>query len=112
MAYKKVETIVDTTFDGKKMVEVVLTGIDLAAGVKEVTLDKIGKISGFVGGVAVNTDTADYVMTTDVARSAVNLNNGLTVTAKKMQASAVNTWGPAVTADLASTVVRVLVWGI
>jgi len=112
MAYKKTELIVDTTFDGKKAVEVVLTGIDLAAGVKEVTLDKIGNISAFVGGVTVDSAAADTVFAYKIEKSTVNRNNGLKITAQKMQVSAVNTWGNAVTADIAATVVRVLVYGI
>jgi len=112
MAYKKVETIVDTTFDGKKIVEVVLTGVDLAAGVKEVTLDKIGKISGFVGGKVKGTNTADYVLAADAEPSTTHPNNGLKITVSKMQVSATNTWGAAATADIASSVFRFLVWGI
>jgi hypothetical protein len=112
MVYKKVETIIDTTFDGKKIVEVVLTGVDLTAGVKEITLDKIGKISGFVGGAIADTETDDYVKSIDTAVSAVHPNNGLSINAKKMQVSATNTWGAALTADIAGTVFRYLVWGI
>jgi hypothetical protein len=112
MAYKKVETIIDTTFDGKKIVEVVLTGVDLAAGVKEVTLDKIGKIAGFTGGIATNQNTNDYVIAADVSKSTTNLNNGLKINVQKMQLSAVQTWGAAITADIATTVFRFLAWGI
>jgi hypothetical protein len=112
MVYKKVETIIENTYDGKKIVEVVLTGVDLTAGAKEVTLDKIGKITGFVGGAAVNTETGDYVQSIDTTLSATHLNNGLTINVQKMQVSATHTWGAADTADIAGTTFRYLVWGI
>jgi len=112
MAYKKVEALVDTTYDGKKLVEVTLSGIDLTAGVKEVTLDKIGSITGYVGGVTTNSNVADTTFAYDIADSTVNRNNGIKITVKKMQISAVNTWGNAATGDIASTVISLLVWGI
>ena len=112
MAYHKEETIIDNTQFGQKVVEVVLSEMDLTLGVKEVTLDKIGKISSFVGGVTKNDLTDDFVLAYDIEKSTVHPNNGLKITVGKMQASAVNTWGQAVTADVAGSVLRLLVTGI
>lgn len=112
MAYTKEETIIGNTNFGQKIVEVVLKEIDLTAGVKEVTLDKVGKIATFIGGVSKNENTNDYVKAFDIERSTTNPNNGLKITVNKMQISAVQTWGAAVTADIDTAVVRLLVVGI
>jgi len=105
----QVNTVTDLGFTsaGRHLYHLKVTGLVLtsAAGTVSLPTDQIQAIIPTSSSVA---NTSDYVLSHNFTVSG----NVLTITVKKMQASATNTWGDALTADVADSVYDVLVVGL
>ena len=105
----QVNTVTDLGFTstGRDLYHLKVTGLDLTSGVGTVSLptDQIQAIIPTSSSVE-NTD--DYVLSHNFTVSG----NVLTITVKKMQVSAPNTWGEAATADVLGSVYDVLIVGL
>lgn len=108
------QTITDLGFTsmGQHMYLVHVTGVVLAtagdaAGTGTVNVP-CDQIQGIIAQSTVTELKSDYVLNNSFAASG----NTITITVKKMQISATNTWGAAETTDIAGSVYDFLVFGI
>lgn len=113
MATVQTERVIAIHRDGQKEVVVNLSTLALSSGVAEIaigTLDEVREIYPFTLAAPL---VDAYVFTINVAKSSTNKKNGITITVKKMDTSAVTpTWGNAVTADIATAVLAIRAIGI
>jgi hypothetical protein len=108
VALVQTEKIIDRLADGKKRIRVTLSTLALTAGVAEITLSNIKEVTDFLPYVVTPAGIDDYVFEYAIAKSATNVKNGITITAKMMQASAVSpTWGDA--DDTAVAAVKIVI---
>lgn len=108
------QTITDLGFTsmGQHMYLVHVTGVELAtegaaagSGTVNVPCDQI---QGIIAQSTQMEATNDYVLNHNYTFSG----NTITITVKKQQISATNTWGAALTADVSDSVYDILVFGI
>ena len=107
----KTEKVLATSLNagGLKMVLVTLTSPTLTTGAETITLNTLRRIENFHATVEVSTETDDYVKRHSIAAGSGE--NQLAVSVEKMQVSATNTWGAALTADCAGDVISVIAFG-
>ena len=93
MALVQSEVVIQVLPNGRKRIQVTLSTMALSTGVAEIKLSKLKEVTEFFPYVVTPAGINDYVMEYQVAKSAVNVKNGLTITVMQMQASAVSpTW--------------------
>jgi hypothetical protein len=111
MTTLKTETILETAMSavGEKSVIVKVVAPTLTAGVQTITLDKLTRISNFIATAEKVENADDYVKSYTIEQGTNP--NQIKITVNKMQLSATNTWGAAVTADCATDVIKILAVG-
>ena len=108
----QVEKVLATLPGGKKFVAVDLTALTLVEGKATVTVGSVNQIDTIIGTVPTPELTNDYVLAYGFSTEAEGLApNQVQVEVKKMQLSATNTWGAALTADVSDSVIRIAVVG-
>jgi hypothetical protein len=108
MALVQTEEFLNRLSDGRKRIRVTLSTLALTTGVAEIKLDTLKEVTDFFPCVVTPAGTADYVYEYEFAKSAVNVKNGIRITAMTMQASAVSpTW--AVANDTGVAAVKIVI---
>ena len=113
MAQAQTEKVINRLSDGRKEIQCILTGVVLNAGVAAIVLNNLKEVTDFELSITTPAQKADTVFEYKIIKEVTsNFRNGLTLTAKMMACSAVNTWGNAATADIAATVFCIRAIGI